>query len=312
VLACGQEREIKRKRDFLEVTDLTREEVLSLFDRARYFKKERGKNSFSFLKGKHIGLLFCKPSTRTRVSFEVAILELGGTPLYLSGQSTQISRGESVKDTACVLSRYLHGLVVRTFAQKEVENYARWFNHPVINALTDSSHPCQALSDYFTILEKKRSLENLILAYIGHPNNVCNSLVLMADILGVYIRVCSPKEYPLSEEVRRRMKHPELLMTGSDPENIISGADVIYTDTWVSMGDEGKEKERLAIFQKYQVNESILSLGKKEVFFMHCLPAHRGQEVTDSIIDGQNSIVFDQAENRLHCQKALLEFLYAG
>ncbi|HOJ39065.1 MAG TPA: ornithine carbamoyltransferase [bacterium] len=301
------------KRDFLEVTDLTREEVWRIFDRAKYFKQERSRHrQEEILAGKHLGLLFSKPSTRTRVSFEVAILELGGTPIYLAGQSTQVSRGETIKDTARVLSRYLSGLVVRTFKQEEVKEYGRWFAFPVINALTDTSHPCQALSDYFTILEKKKTFDGLCLTYIGDPNNVCNSLVLMADLLGVSIRISSPPGYPLSPLVRQQMRNPQLLKVSTDPAAFIADADVIYTDTWVSMGSESKEKERIAVFREYQVNENLLSRAKKDFLFMHCLPAHRGQEVTDTVIDGENSVVIDQAENRLHCQKALLEFLHGG
>ncbi|MCM8768489.1 MAG: ornithine carbamoyltransferase [Candidatus Omnitrophica bacterium] len=301
------------KRDFLDVTDFSKEEILRLFDRAKYFKQERGRLArANLLTNKHFGLLFTKPSTRTRVSFEVAILELGGTPIYLSGQSTQVSRGETVKDTACVLSRYLHGLVVRTFHQEEVTEYAEWFIYPVINALTDSSHPCQALADYFTILEKKKRLEDLRITYIGDVNNVCNSLILMADILGISIRLSHPPGYGISETVKKRMKNPSLLSTSHDPEVFIPDADVIYTDTWISMGEEDKAAQKLAVFQPYQVNESLISKAKPEAIFMHCLPAHRGQEVTDGVIDGQHSVVYDQAENRLYCQKAILEFLYAG
>ncbi|MCM8821066.1 MAG: ornithine carbamoyltransferase [Candidatus Omnitrophica bacterium] len=299
------------KKNFLKGTELTEGDIYKIFDLTKKYKASRKKGLFaSILKNKTIGLIFNKPSTRTRISFQLAIEELGGRALYLSGDTIQTSRGETVKDTACVLSRYLDGLVIRTYKQEEVEEYARWSTFPVINALTDILHPCQALTDYFTMYEVKGTLEGIKVFYIGDGNNVCNSLIILADILGVNIMVASPEGYQPSKEVLSLVKNKELLKIDTDPFKFIPEADVIYTDTWVSMGDEKEADKRRDIFQRYQVNEKLISQAKDGFLFMHCLPAHRGWEVTDDVIDSQNSIVYQQAENRLHCQKALLHFLY--
>jgi ornithine carbamoyltransferase len=302
----------KMKRDFLRITDLTNEEIYKTFNLAKEYKSARKKRQFSsVLKNRSIGLLFDKPSTRTRVSFEVAITELGGSSIYLPGEATQISRGETISDTASVLARYLDGLVIRTYKQEDIEEFARFFSNPIINALTDLLHPCQILSDYFTIYEKKGYVEGIKVTYIGDGNNVCNSLILGADILGVNIRVVTPEEYRPSEEIMKIVKNKNLLQMSSDPLRFISDADVIYTDTWISMGEEEETEKRKKVFQRYQVNKNLLSKAKKGFLFMHCLPAHRGWEVTDDVIDSDNSVVLDQAENRLHCQKSLLHFLYS-
>ena len=272
--------------------------------------QRRKERIFPVLEGLSIGLLFTKPSTRTRVSFEVAIYELGGNSIYLSGETTQISRGETVKDTAKVLSRYIDGLIIRTYEQEEVEEFAKWSNFPVINALTDLLHPCQVLADFFTIYEKKGTLKNIKITYIGDGNNVCHSLILGADLLGIEIRISCPEKYMPSEKILKQVENKNLVKIDTNPERFIQDADVIYTDTWVSMGDEKEAEERKKIFKSYQVNRKLLESTKKDFIFMHCLPAHRGWEVEDEIIDGKNSVVFDQAENRLHTQKALLCFLY--
>ncbi|MCD6408239.1 ornithine carbamoyltransferase [bacterium] len=299
------------KRDFLRIKDLTRDEIYKIFDITKKLKNQRKKNRiFPVLKGLSIGLLFTKPSTRTRVSFEVAIYELGGNSIYLSGETTQISRGETVKDTAKVLSRYIDGLIIRTYEQEEVEEFAKWSNFPVINALTDLLHPCQVLADFFTIYEKKGTLKNIKITYIGDGNNVCHSLILGADLLGIEIRISCPEKYMPSEKILKQVENKNLVKIDTNPERFIQDADVIYTDTWVSMGDEKEAEERKKIFKSYQVNRKLLESTKKDFIFMHCLPAHRGWEVEDEIIDGKNSVVFDQAENRLHTQKALLCFLY--
>jgi len=299
------------KRDFLKITDLSREEVYKIFNLTKQYKSARRKReTSSVLQNKSIGLIFNKPSTRTRISFEVAINELGGRPLYIQSGTTQISRGETVRDTSAVLARYLDGLVIRTYKQEDVEEFAKHFSSPVINALTDLLHPCQILSDYFTIYEKKGSMENLKVVYIGDGNNVCNSLILGADILGVEIRVAAPSGYHPSEKIIKLIKNKKLLQIDTNPGKFIPDADIIYTDTWVSMGEEKEAEARKNIFQKYQLNKKLLSTAKKDFLFMHCLPAHRGWEVTDEVIDSKNSVVFDQAENRLHCQKALLHFLF--
>ncbi|MBN1444975.1 MAG: ornithine carbamoyltransferase [Candidatus Omnitrophica bacterium] len=300
------------KRDFLGIKDFTVEEIYRIFNLAKQYKSDRKKGKFSsVLENKTVGLLFNKPSTRTRVSFEVAISELGGRPLYMSGATTQISRGETIRDTSDVLSRYLSGLVIRTYKQEDVEEFAKSFSHPVINALTDLLHPCQILSDYFTIYEKKGHVEGLNVTYIGDGNNVCNSLILGADILGVNIRVSSPSGYRPPEQILKLVKNKKLLEMDTRPGRFISDADVIYTDTWISMGEEKAMAAKKKIFRKYQINKELLAGAKKDFLFMHCLPAHRGWEVTDDVIDSKNSVVIDQAENRLHCQKALLHSLYS-
>ena len=300
------------KRDFLTVTDLTGEEIYRIFNLAKQYKAARKKAQPSgILANRAIGLLFDKPSTRTRVSFEVAVAELGGRPLYLSGSATQLPRGETVKDTASVLSRYLDGMVIRTYKQESVEEFAANFSGPVINALTDLLHPCQIISDYFTIYEKRGSVEGLNVTYVGDGNNICNSLILGADLLGVNIRVSSPEGYRPQEKITRLVRNRNLLTIDSDPFRFIPDADVIYTDTWISMGDEKDSENRKNAFRGFQVNSKLLSKAKKDFLFMHCLPAHRGWEVTDEVIDSANSVVLDQAENRLHCQKALLRLLYS-
>ena len=299
------------KKDFLTGRELTEEEVYKIFDLTKSYKASRKKKvSATILQNRTIGLIFNKPSTRTRVSFELAIEELGGRAIYLSGDTIQTSRGEAIKDTACVLSRYLDGLVIRTYKQEEVEEYARWFNSPVINALTDTFHPCQALSDYFTIYERKGTLKGIKILYIGDGNNVCNSLILGASLLGVSIMIASPEGYQPSAEVLSLVKNKDIIKIDRDPSRFIPEADIIYTDTWVSMGDEKEAETRKGVFQRYQVNKQLLEGAKDDFLFMHCLPAHRGWEVTDDVMDSENSIVYEQAENRLHCQKALLHYLY--
>lgn len=299
------------KRDFLTITDLTKEEIYKVFNLAKQYKSARRKGQGScMLENRSIGLLFNKPSTRTRVSFEVAIKELGGNPLYLPGEATQIPRGETVRDTAAVLSRYLDGMVIRTYKQEDVEEFAAHFSSPVINALTDLLHPCQILSDYFTIYEKKGCVEGLNVTYVGDGNNVCNSLILGADVLGVNIRVAVPEGYRPPERIIKLVRNKNLLSIDSDPARFIPDADVVYTDTWISMGDEKETENRKNVFRGYQVNKKLLGKAKKDFLFMHCLPAHRGREVTDEVIDSINSVVLDQAENRLHCQKALLHLFY--
>jgi len=300
------------KRDFLEITDLKKEEILKIFDIVKYYKNIRKKIPITpVLQNLHIGLFFRKPSTRTRVSFEVGILELGGNPISLSDEIMQISRGETIKDTSLVLSRYLNGLVVRTYSQEEVEEFAKYCCFPIINALTDTSHPCQALSDFFTIYEKKGKLTGIKITYIGDGNNVCNSLILGADILGIEMRVITPSQYKPSEKILKSIKNKSLFKIDEKPGSFIEDADVIYTDTWVSMGQEKEFEERIKVFKKYQINTKLISKAKKDFLFMHCLPAHRGLEVTDEVIDGPNSIVIEQAENRLHTQKGLLHFLFS-
>ena len=303
---------MKQKRDLLDIRDLNETEIYRIFEKAKLFKYERKKGIIhqDVLNKKCIGLLFRKPSSRTRVSFEVAIIELGGNPVFLDASKLQISRGETIQDTAKTLNLYLGGLVIRTYEQSEVETFAQYIDSPVINALTDFSHPCQILADFFTIWEKKKNLKDVVITYIGDANNVCNTLILGADILGVRINVSCPAKYTVSKKIIESMKNPSLLKISEDPYAFISESDVIYTDTWVSMGDESEKQVREEIFRPYQVNEKLVKNAPPDFLFMHCLPAHRGQEVTDEIIDGKNSVVWQQAENRLHVQKAILHFLY--
>ena len=301
----------KVKRDFLRITDLTEEEVYKIFDLAKFYKSMHAAGDKNrVLEGKHIGLLFNKPSTRTRISFQVGIFELGGNPIYLSQTSTQVSRGETIADTSSVLSRYIHGLVIRTYRQDEVEEFAGRCTFPVVNALTDLLHPCQILSDFFTMYERNVNLRELKVTYIGDGNNICNSLILGACLLGAEIRIVCPSEFPPSEKVLAQVNGYAKI--SDRPGDFIEDADVIYTDAWVSMGEKEGTEKRLRTFKKYQVNEKLLERAKKNFVFMHCLPAHRGLEVTNEVMDGSHSIVFDQAENRLHCQKALLHFLYSN
>ena len=299
------------ERDFLRISDLTKEEIYKIFNLTKHYKKERQNGVSSLLKNKNIGLLFSKPSTRTRLSFEIAIYELGGNPIYMPGETTQISRGETIKDTAQVTSRYLQGMVIRTYKPTDIEEFANFFSFPVVNALTDLLHPCQILSDCFTIYEKKGYIEGTNVTYIGDGNNICNSLILAADILEFNLKVSAPKGHYPSEEIIKQVKNNKFLEISSSPEKFVPEADIIYTDTWTSMGVEAETKKREEIFKKYQVNSTLLSKAKDDFMFMHCLPAHRGVEVTNEVIDSTNSIVLDQAENRLHCQKALLHFLYS-
>lgn len=299
-------------RDFLMLVDYTPEEIRYLIDLAIDLKKkQKAGEIYQPLKGKTLGMIFEKSSTRTRVSFEVGIYQLGGQGLFLSGNDLQIGRGEPILDTAQVLSRYLDGIMIRTFAHRNVVELARGATVPVINGLTDLSHPCQALADYQTILEHKGRLEGLKVAYIGDGNNVVHSLMMGAAKLGVDISIATPEGYePDPDLVKQTLDNAK--ETGArihlcrDPKEAIADADVVYSDVWASMGQEAEQKERELSFAGYQVNEDLEKYAKKDYLFMHCLPAHRGEEVSEGVIDGPNSIIFDQAENRLHAQKAIM------
>lgn len=297
------------KKDFLTIQELTREEAMALIDRALQIKRE-GRRSTGLLSGRILGLIFDKASTRTRVSFEAAMFRLGGQTLFLSRAQTQMSRDEAVEDTARVLSRYLDVLAIRTYSQELVEKMAAWADIPVINALTDKYHPCQVLSDLTTVKEKRGHLDGLRVAWIGDGNNVAQSWINAAHLLGFELVLACPVGYhPL----------PEVLGTGAenitvveDPKEAARDADVINTDVWASMGQEDERAQRVADFQGFQVNGSLLSVAKQEVMVMHCLPAHRGEEITAEVLEGPNSVVFDQAENKLHLHQALLEKLLLG
>ncbi|MFO0774825.1 MAG: ornithine carbamoyltransferase [Nitrospiraceae bacterium] len=263
------------------------------------------------LAGRTLGLLFQKASTRTRVSFEVGMNQLGGQALFLPIGDIQLSRGESVADTARVLSRYLDGIVIRTFDQAIVEEWAREATIPIINGLTDLHHPCQALSDLLTIQEKKKRLKGLRLAYVGDGNNMAHSLIEAAAKVGMHISLGCPRGYQPDPTVVERARQ-DAARTGSrievteDPESAVSGADAVYTDVWISMGQEREQARRLKAFSSYQVNERLMKRARPDAIVLHCLPAHRGEEISAAVLDGPQSVVLDQAENRLHIQKAIL------
>jgi len=301
-------------RDLLSLYDFTKEEIEEFLKSGETLKikSKIGENS-PVLAGKKLGLIFEKPSTRTRVSFEVAMYELGGHAIYLSSNELQLRRGETIADTARVLSRYLDGIMARVFFHKDIVELAKFADVPVINGLSDMFHPCQVLGDFLTIKEKRGRLEGIKLTYLGDGNNVCHSLMLGGVKMGMQIVVSTPKEYMPDKEVINWVKEDEKKYKGEvlfieDPYEAIKGSDVVYTDVWVSMGQEDSETKK-KILSPYQVNEKIVKNAKKDFIFMHCLPAHRGEEVVDEVIDSENSVVFDQAENRLHIQKGILSLL---
>jgi len=297
------------KKDLLCITSLDKQEIDELLSLALRLKKEHKEGvTHLSLKGKTLGMLFEKPSTRTRVSFEVGMLQMGGHALYMGWRDTQLSREESVEDTARVLSRYLDGIVVRTFAQETIELFASNATIPVINGLTDLEHPCQILSDLMTIVEKKGGYENLTIVYVGDGNNIANSWINASLTLGFNLRLACPRGYePDGALVEKARSAPLQIQFCDDPAEAVREADIINTDTWVSMGQEDQRREKIEAFKNYQVNSTLLKLAKKDVLVMHCLPAHRGEEITDEVADGEQAIIFDQAENRLHMQKAILE-----
>lgn len=302
-----------KKKDFLTVMDFGREELERLFRLAAEIKANPEKYSNS-LEGKTLGMIFQKPSTRTRVSFEVGIYQLGGLGLYFSAADLQIGRGETIADTARVLSRYLSAIVARVYGHDQIEELARHAAVPVINGLSDAHHPCQALADYFTLLEKKGKLRGLKLAYVGDGNNVAHSLIEGAARLGVNISLATPSGYRPSREILDKASADAKANGGAielaeSPEQAVEGADAVYTDVWVSMGQEKEQEARVRAFAGFQVNEKLMARAKPDAIFLHCLPAHRGWEVTDQVMDSERSAVWDQAENRLHTQKALLLML---
>jgi len=297
------------KKDFLTLSDLTAEEISAVLDRAGELKSGKDASACPLL-GKSIGLFFEKASTRTRISFQTGIYQLGAQAIYINPNDLQLNRGEPIEDTARVISRYLHGIVIRTFAHKTIEKFAQNSTIPVINGLTDLHHPCQVLADLLTIEEKKGSLKDIRLAYIGDGNNVANSLMEAAALTGINLTVSSPKGYEPDKKVyeKARSANARLNIT-ADPEKAVEDADVLYTDVWVSMGQEKDMIKKRREFQGYQINKKLVSLARPDAIVMHCLPAHRGEEITDDVFDSRQSVVFDQAENRLHTQKALLEML---
>ncbi len=297
---------------FISIHDITVDEFHHLLDLGLKLKAEtkQGKEHH-ILKGKVLGMIFTKSSTRTRVSFEVGMYQLGGYPIFLSSNDIQLGRGESIYDTANVMSRFVDGIMIRTFDHQDVIDLAKYGQVPVINGLTDLLHPCQVMADLMTVYEKKGKLEGLKMAYIGDGNNMANSLLYGCAKAGMDISVATPVGYEPDAEVCDNAK-ADAKLTGSnivithDPEEAMANADVVCTDTWVSMGQEAEKAERIKIFKDYQVNDALFAKSKDDSIFIHCLPAYRGYEVTESIIDGPRSVIFDEAENRLHAQKAVM------
>ncbi len=302
-------------RHFLRISDLTKKELESLFKRAAKLKAEKKSGRMRpSLNGKSIGLVFEKLSTRTRVSFEVAINDLGANSLYLNPNDLQLGRGETISDTSKILSTYLDGVILRTYEQERLEEFARSAGVPVINALTDLEHPTQIVSDLFTIKEMGLDPGKMKFAYIGDGNNVANSFMGAAAILGFRLSIATPRGYepdPKALSVKGSPGKADIEIL-NDPVKAAAGADVLYTDVWVSMGQEKDAAKRKKIFRPYQINGKLLSHAKKGVFVMHCLPAHRGEEITNEVADGPNSIIFEQAENKLHAGKAILEMFMKG
>ena len=294
------------------LSDLTREEIEEIFKTAELLKLQlyRGQDH-PLLKGKTLAMIFEKASTRTRVSFEVGMWQLGGSALYLSASDLQLGRGETIADTAQVLSRYVSGIMARVFAHQTILDLVKYSSVPVINGLSDFSHPCQGLADLFTVYEKKGRLSGLKLAYVGDGNNVAHSLIYGCSKVGMDIILACPKGYEPDKEVVSKGK-TEARKSGSaitltqDPTEAVKGADVIYTDVWASMGKEKERDERIKALKPFQVNPDLVKGAKEDYIFMHCLPAHRGEEVVNEVADSENSVIFDQAENRLHTQKAVM------
>ena len=298
--------------NFLSTLDISKEELLQIFELSKDFKNKNLNIAFD---NKVLGLIFDKSSTRTRVSFQVAMSRLGGTTIDLNPTTSQIGRGEPIKDTARVLSRYCDVLAIRTFNHSDLEEYAKWSSKPVINALTDLEHPCQSLADFFTIKDEFSDLRNLVLTFIGDGNNVANSLILCGALLGVEVRIACPKGYePNSLVISKAMKlykNKNLLKISNDPISAARGANVLYTDVWSSMGEERQKEEKDKDFFGFSINNDLLNQADKDSIVLHCLPAYRGKEITDEVIQSKKSRIFDQAENRMHVQQALLACLIA-
>jgi ornithine carbamoyltransferase len=302
-------------KSLISINDLTVEEVWQIFELSAVLKMKRLTGEpHKLLEGKTLGMIFTKPSTRTRVSFEVGIYELGGIGLYFNQNDLQLKKSENISDTAKVLSRYLSGIMIRTFDHQDVIDLARFGSIPVINGLTDLLHPCQVLADLFTIFEKRKKLQGLKLAYIGDGNNMAHSLLHGCSKVGMNIAIASPEGYkPLEQIVNNAQKNAKYMGSQveilTNPAEAVKDADIIYTDVWASMGQEKEAAERKTLFQDYQINDELIKGAKEDYLFMHCLPAHRGDEVTNEVADSPNSIIFDEAENRLHVQKAIMALL---
>lgn len=316
------------KKDLISLTDLSKNEIVDLFRLTKSLKtKQKRKLSYTPLKGKSLAMIFYKPSTRTSASFAVGMYQLGGLPLIFNSTDLQLRRGESLGDTAKVFSRYVDGMLVRAIHHEDLVELAKYTTIPVINGLTNREHPCQVLSDIYTILEKRNKnidtqqaindLTELKIVYVGDGNNLANSWILAAGVLGLNLVISTPEGYKVNSQIVEQGKKYSLKTGGkinfcSDPKKAVKDADVIYTDVWVSMGQEQETKEKMKILRSYQVNSKLLGYARHNCLVMHCLPARRGEEITSQVIDGKNSVVFDQAENRLHLQKAILVKFLGG
>ena len=294
-------------KHLLKLSDWSAEEITAVLDMADQLKYEK-KNGIphKHLEGKSLGMIFEKSSTRTRVSFEVGMYELGGNPLFLSSSDLQIGRGEPVEDTARVLSRYLDGIMIRTFAQKEVEDLAKYGSIPIINGLTDYCHPCQVLADLMTIREHKGTFKNLKMCFIGDGNNMANSLMVGAIKMGMEFAIACPKGYEPDSDLMKWAKENGTFTCTESVEEAAKDADILVTDVWASMGQEGEANERKKIFANYQINSKLMSVAKSDAMVLHCLPAHREEEITAEVFEAHANEIFDEAENRLHAQKAVL------
>ncbi len=300
------------KKDILTLLDLSKEDFDYLFKRAIELKKNgRQDHTCRRLSGKTLGMIFDKPSTRTRISFETAMIQLGGTPIFISAKDTQIARNEPVRDTARVLARYIDALAIRTYSQDFLNEFAQFADIPVINALTDMYHPTQVLSDIMTIIEYKGGYENVKIVWVGDGNNVAHSWINAASVLGLNLVLACPPGYEPDGDIVKAAKnrHCGSITVTSDPETAVENTDVIYTDVWASMGQEDEHAKRRRIFQTFMVNEKLVSRAASDVIVMHCLPAHRGEEISEDILEGPRSVVWDQSENKMHMNKAILETL---
>jgi ornithine carbamoyltransferase len=296
------------KKDFLSILDISKEQLVQILKEAKQLKTDKKKGKVNdILRGKNLAMIFEKSSTRTHISFEVGMNELGGHALFLNARDMQIWRGEEIRDTARAASRYVSGLMIRAYKHSTIEEFARHATIPVINGLSDLEHPCQLLADIMTIQEHFGSTRELKVAWVGDGNNVCNSLILSTVLTGMEVTVSTPKGYePASDIVKKAKNMGGKITLVRKPERAVKDAEVIITDTWISMGDDDEREERLRVFARYTIDASLLKLASPDARVLHCLPAHRGQEIADEVMEGGQSLVWDEAENRLHAQKALL------
>jgi len=301
-------------KDFLALSDWSPAELDKMFALTRTLKdQQKNGEPHRLLEGKTLGMIYEKSSTRTRVSFEVGMYQLGGHALFLHSGTTQLGRGEPIKDTGRVMARYCDGIMIRTYSQTGIEELAKWSEVPVINGLTDMYHPCQLMADLFTVIEHKGNYRDLSYCWIGDGNNMANSWINAAALFGFELRVATPKGYePDAEVIRRAEARGVKLLLTNDPREAAEGVDILNTDVWASMGQEDEQKAREKAFANFQINQRIVELADKDCAVMHCLPAHRDEEITDEVIEGKHSIIFDQAENRLHAQKAIMATLMGG